>query len=61
MNDNEFGSIKLLNLKYRRGDQIIKTFCKIFYPQKLGAPSLICRNFKTVRKGLLNHAEYFQI
>ena len=29
MNDEEFGSRKLLKLKYRRGDQIIQTFCKI--------------------------------
>ena len=29
MNDKKFGSIKLLKLKYRRGDQIIQTFCKI--------------------------------
>ena len=28
MNDEKFGSRKLLNLKYRRGDQIIQTFWK---------------------------------
>ena len=57
MNEDEFGSRKLLKLKYRRGDQIIQTFCKIGSPQKLGPPSLICRYFKTLRKVLLNHAE----
>ena len=36
MNDEEFGSIELLRLKYRRGDQIIQTFCKIGSRQKLG-------------------------
>ena len=61
MNDDEFGSIKLLKLKYRRGDQIIQTFCKIGSPQKLGPPSLICRNFKTLKKVLLNHAECIEI
>ena len=61
MNDDEFGSIKLLKLKYRRGDQIIQTFCKIGSPQKLGPPSLICRNFKTLRKVLLNHEECIEI
>ena len=61
INGDEFGSIKLLKLKYRRGDQIIQTFCKIGSPQKLGAPSLICRNFKTLRKVLLNHAECIEI
>ena len=57
MNDNEFRSTKLLKSKYRRGHQIIQTFCKIGSPQKLGPPSLICRYFKTLRKVLLNHAE----
>ena len=61
MNDKDFASIKLLKLKYRRGDQIIQTFCKIGSPQKLGPPSLICRNFKTLRKVLLNHAECIEI
>ena len=50
MNDEEFGSIKLLKLKYRRGDQIIQTFCIIGSSQKLGPPSLICRNFKSLTK-----------
>ena len=36
--DDQFGSIKLLKLKYKRGDQIIQTFCKIGSPQKLGPP-----------------------
>ena len=38
MNDEEFWSTKLLKLKYRRGDQIIQTFSKIGFPQKLGPP-----------------------
>ena len=53
MNEKEIMSIKLLKLKYRRGDQIIETFCKIGSPQKLGAPCLICRNFQTLQKVLL--------
>ena len=57
MNDVEFGSIELLRLKYRRGDQIIQTFCKIGCPQKLGPPSLIYRNLKTLREILLNHTK----
>ena len=35
MHDEEFGSIELLRLKYRRGDQIIQTFFKTGSPQKL--------------------------
>ena len=57
MNDEEFESPKLFQLKYKRGDQIIETFCEIGSLQKLGAPSLICRNIKTVRKVRLNHVE----
>ena len=41
MNDKEFGSLKLLKLKYRREDQIIQTFFRIGSPQKLGPPYLI--------------------
>ena len=61
MNDEKFGSGKLLKLKYRRGDEIIQTFCKIGSPQKLGPPSLICKNFKTLRKFLIIHAEWTEI
>ena len=54
----EILSIKLLKLKDRRGDQIIQTFCKIGSHQKLRpTPSLICRNFKALRKVRLNHAK----
>ena len=34
MNDIEFGSVKLLKLKYKRGDQIIQLFCGIGFPPK---------------------------
>ena len=61
MNDEEFGSKKLLKLKYRRRDQIIQTFCKIGFAQKLGPPSLICKNFRTLRKFFLVHAEWTEI
>ena len=40
MNDHEFGTTKLWKFKYRRADQIIRTFCKIGFPKKLGRPSL---------------------
>ena len=61
MSDYEFGSKRLLKLKYRTGDKIIQTFCKIGSPQKLGPPSLICRNLETLRKELLNHAECIKV
>ena len=41
INDKEFGSKKLLKLKYSRGDQIIQKIPKIGSSQKLGPPSLI--------------------
>ena len=50
MNDEEIMAIKFLKLKYRRGDQIIQTFCIICSSQKLGPPSLTCRNFKSLTK-----------
>ena len=53
MNDEEFGSIKFLKLKYRRVDQIIQTFCRIDSPRKLVPPSLTCRNFKSLIKKIL--------
>ena len=61
MNDEEFWSTKLLIFKYRRRDQIIQTFCKIGPPEKLGLPTLISKNSKTLRKVLLNHAEYIEM
>ena len=61
MNKKEFGSRKLLKLKYRTGDQIIQTFGKIGSPQKLGPLSLISRNFKAPRKILVNHAQYIEM
>ena len=36
------------------GDQIIQTFCKNRFPLKLGPPSLISKNFKTLTKLQLN-------
>ena len=57
MNDTEFGSIELLRLKYRSEDQIIQIFCEIGSPKKLGLPSLICTNLKTLREVLVNHTK----
>ena len=61
MKDKDFGSIKTSRLKCRRGDQIIQTFRRIGSPQKLRLPSLICKNFRTLRKVLLNQAERIEI
>ena len=61
MNDEKFGFIKLLKLKYRRGDEVIQTFYKIGSPQKLDFSAIIWRNLKTLRKVPLNHAECIEI
>ena len=61
MSNGEFGSMKVLKLKYSWEDQIIQTFQKICYPLNLGPASLICRNFKTLSKVLLNHAEQIEV
>ena len=53
MNDQDYGPIKLSNLKCRKADQIIRISCKISSSEKLRSRSLICRNFKTLRKVLL--------
>ena len=61
MNEEEIGSLKLLKLKYRGGYQIIETFCRIGSPQKLGPASLVRRNFRSLKKALLNQAECIEI
>ena len=61
LNDEEFGSLKFLKLKYRRGDQRIQPFWRIGSPKKLGPPSLIWENFKKLTKVLLNHVECIEI
>ena len=52
---------KTFKIEIQKGDQIIQTFCKIGSPQKLDPPSLIFTNLKTLRKVLLNHAEYIDM
>ena len=51
MNDKEFGSFKLLKLKYRRGDQIIQPFCRIGSPQEIRSPLFNLMNFQKAEKG----------
>ena len=50
MNDYEFGSMQLLKLKYRRGDEIIQTFCIITSSEKSGPLSLIGKKFQDSEK-----------
>ena len=52
MNDEEFGSLKILTLKHRRRGQIFTPSAEFIPPKKLGLHSLIC-----LKKVLLGHAE----
>ena len=50
MNDGEFGCFKFLELKYRRGDQIIKPFCRIGSHQEISCPLFNLRKFQKIEK-----------
>ena len=50
MNDKEFGSFKVLKLKYRRGDQIIEPFCRIGSSQKIRSSLFNLRKFQKPEK-----------
>ena len=60
MKDEEFGSLNLLKVKYRKADQIIQRFYKLGSSQKFGYSFLIGRTFERLRKILLNHAELIE-
>ena len=61
MNDKDVRSWKLLKLKYSRETKKFSRSAELVPPKKLGPPSLIRRNFKTLTKVLLNHAECIEI
>ena len=50
MNDKEFWSLKVLKLKYRKGDQKIQSFPRFGFRQEIRTPYLISRNFESLRK-----------
>ena len=60
-NDEELESLKILKLKYRRGNQIIQPFCRLVSQKGIRSPSLVCGYFQILRKVLFNHAENFEI
>ena len=61
MNNDEFGSLKFLKLKYKWGDQIIRCSGELLPPKKLGPPSLIWQIFRKLRKLLLLHLGCIEI
>ena len=52
---------KTFKIEIQNGVPNNSDFLQNWIPQELGPPSLICRNFKTLRKVVLNHAEYIEI
>ena len=50
MNDEEFESFKFLELKYRRGDQIILLFCRIGSHQEIRSHLFNLRKFQKIEK-----------
>ena len=50
MNDEEFGSLKFLKLKYRTGDQRIQPFCRIGSPQEIRSPLFNLTKFQKPKK-----------
>ena len=60
MNNNEFGFITLLKLNAEGENKKFRLSAKLLPPQKLGTTTLIYRNFKTLRKLPLHHAELIE-
>ena len=50
MNDEEFESLKFVELKYRRGDQIIQPFCWIGSAQEIRSPNFNLKKFQKIDK-----------
>ena len=50
MNDEEFESLKFLEWKYRKGNQIIQPFCRIGSPQEIRSPLFNFREFQKNEK-----------
>ena len=50
MNSEEFGFLKSLKLKYRKGDQIIQPFSRIGFPQVIRSPLFNLRKFQKAKK-----------
>ena len=52
MNDEEFESFKFLELKYRRGDEIIQPFCRIGSAQEIRLPFFNLKKFQKTEKNI---------
>ena len=52
---------KTFKIEIQEGGPSNLDFLENSFPEKLGPPSLICRNFNTLRKPRVNHAECIDI
>ena len=52
MNDEEFESFKFLELKYRKGDQIIQPFCRIGSTQEIRSPLFNLKKFQKIDESI---------
>ena len=52
MNDKEFESLKSLELKYRRGNQIIQSFCRIGSAPEIRSPLFNLKKFQNTDKSI---------
>ena len=50
MNDKEFESLKFVELKYRRGEQIIQLFSRMGSPKEIWVPVFNLREFQKIDK-----------
>ena len=68
INDEEFGPLKFLTLKYRKGNQIIQSFCRIRFPQEIRSTLFNLWKFENAEKitpessrrhiNVMNHEEF---
>ena len=61
MNDEEFGSKNVSKSKYRRGGPNYLDILQNWFSPEIRSFSVICRNFRTLRKAFLIHAEWTEI
>ena len=52
MNDEEFESLKFVELKDRKGDQVIQPICRIGSHQEIGSPLFNLKKFQKAEKNI---------
>ena len=52
MNDEEFESLKFMEMKHRKGDEIIQPFCRIGSSQEIRSPLFNLKKFQKTEKNI---------